>query len=102
MEAKKFKEGFFENDKIGDGIKLVNKLTPEEAKKIYEATIKGDQSNYSATIKGDIIIYNMKNGSKETQKLLDEFTKLYENDWRKCTFDNFVKWMVKNKGKVKQ
>ena len=61
------------------------------------ATIEGYQSNDSATIKGDIIIYNMHNGSKETQKLLDEFTKLYDNDWRKCTFDNFVKWLVKTK-----
>ena len=63
----------------------------------YSATIEGNQYNNSATIKGDIIIYKMKNGDKKTQELLDKFSEENKGDYTKATFNNFVKWLLKNR-----
>jgi hypothetical protein len=58
-------------------------------------TVEGNQDQRNQTVKGMILIYGMKNGGKELQTLLDEFTKEKENkkDYMKATLENFIAWI---------
>ena len=82
-----------------------NEIIPSYKKRLYTFCKKNEHKFFklfckylqSSTIKGDIIIYNMKNGDKETQDLLNRFSEEKQEDCTKATFNNFVKWLLKNK-----
>ncbi|MHA1868079.1 MAG: hypothetical protein ACTSXD_08420 [Candidatus Heimdallarchaeaceae archaeon] len=57
-----------------------------------EQIVDGNMYCSGQKVNGDIYIKHMRNGSKETQKLLDKFSN--DETIEKYTFDNFVKWLV--------
>ena len=63
----------------------------------YSITIKGYQNNDSAIIKGKIYLRYLKNGKKNTQKILDEFSNA---NLEEHTLESLIHWLIK-RGRMK-